>query len=50
MTRVVVHLTDKQKRNRQTNEQKNIKSYNAPAFIPNRYKIIMVNIYPQNER
>ena len=49
MTRVATHLTDKQKRNRQINGQKNIKSYNTPTFIPNGYKTIKVNIYPHNE-
>ena len=34
MTLVTTHLTDKQKRNEWTNRHKDIKSYNAPTFIP----------------
>ena len=49
MTRVTAHLIDKQKRNRWTNGQKNIKSYNTLAFIPNKNKTIKVNIYLHNE-
>ena len=49
MTWEIAHLTNKQKRNGLTNGQKDIKFYNAPAFIPNRYKIIKASIYPHNE-
>ena len=34
MTRVIAHLTDKQKPNGRTNRHKEIKSYNTLAFIP----------------
>ena len=48
MTWEIAHLTDKQKRNGLTNKQKDIKFYNTPAFIPNKYKIIKASIYPHN--
>ena len=48
MTQVISLLISKQKRNERTNRL-DIKSYNAPAFIANRYMTIKVNIYPHNE-
>ena len=49
MTQETAHMTEKQKRNGGTNGKKDIKSYNAPAFIANGSKTIKVSNYTHNK-